>query len=113
MSREKALGIALGNINPITGEVIANFSPCKTKVFNSLLDNDETDYEYEIFSILSSARAWNSIILAGKRDSRRHSTTNFSKNVVVAKTSYQIRVRNCAFLVANAIKNLVLATRIS
>ena len=31
MSGEKALGIALGNINPITGEVIANFSPCKTK----------------------------------------------------------------------------------
>lgn len=40
MSREKALGIALGNINPITGEVIANFSPCKTKVSNSLLDNE-------------------------------------------------------------------------
>ena len=57
MSREKALGIALGNINPITGEVIANFSPCKTKVSNSLLDNDETDYEYEIFSILSCAHA--------------------------------------------------------
>ena len=37
MPREKALGIALGNINPITGEVIANFSPCKTKVSNSLL----------------------------------------------------------------------------
>lgn len=46
MSREKALGIALGNINPITGEVIANFSPCKTKVSNSLLDNDENDFEY-------------------------------------------------------------------
>ena len=31
----------------------------------------EDDYEYEIFSILSSARAWTSGILAGKRDSRR------------------------------------------
>ena len=57
MSREKALGIALGNINPITGEVIANFSPCKTKVSNSLLHDEENDYEYEIFSILSCARA--------------------------------------------------------
>ena len=28
--------------------------------------------------------------MAGKRDSRRHSTTNFSKNVVVAKTSYEM-----------------------
>ena len=54
MSGEKALGIALGNINPITGEVIANFSPCKTKVSNSLFDND---YECEIFLILSWARA--------------------------------------------------------
>ena len=43
MSGEKALGIALGNINPITGEVIANFSPCKTKVSNSLFDNDDND----------------------------------------------------------------------
>ena len=57
MSGEKALGIALGNINPITGEVIANFSPCKTEVSNSLLDDEETDYECEIFLILSWARA--------------------------------------------------------
>ena len=43
------------------------------------------------FSIPSSARAWTSIILAGKRDSRRHSTTSFacfSKDVVMMKTSY-------------------------
>ena len=32
MSKEKALGIALGNINPITGEALAEFSPRKTKV---------------------------------------------------------------------------------
>ena len=48
------------------------------------------DYEYEIFSILSSARALTSVILAGKRSSRRHSTTSFSENVVVAETSYQM-----------------------
>ena len=36
----------------------------------------------------SSARASTSVISAGKRDSR-HSTTSFSENVVVAKTSYR------------------------
>ena len=54
---------------------------------------DEDDYEYEIFSILSIdsiAHAWTSVILAGKRDNRRHSTTGFSENVVMAKTSYQM-----------------------
>ena len=29
------------------------------------------------------------IILAGKRDSRHHSTTSFSENVVVARTSFK------------------------
>ena len=51
---------------------------------------DEDGYQYEIFPILSSARAWTSVILAGKRDSSRHSTTRFSENVVVARASYQI-----------------------
>ena len=41
---------------------------------------DEDDYEYKIFSILSIAQAWTSVILAGKRDSRRHSTRSFSEN---------------------------------
>ena len=40
---------------------------------------DENDYEYEIFSIVSSACAWGSVILAGKRGSPRHSTTSFSE----------------------------------
>ena len=51
---------------------------------------DEDDYEYEIFSILSVAQAWTNVILAGKRDNRRHSTTSFSEEVVVAGTSYQV-----------------------
>ena len=51
---------------------------------------DEYDNECEIFSILSIARAWTSVILAGKRGSRRHSTASFSENVEVAKTSYQM-----------------------
>ena len=50
---------------------------------------DEYDNECEIFPILSIARAWTSVILAGKRGSRRHSTASFSENVEVAKTSYQ------------------------
>ena len=47
------------------------------------------DHEYEIFSVLSSACAWTSVILAGKRGSRRHSSTSFRANVVVARTRYQ------------------------
>ena len=42
------------------------------------------------WSILSSARARTHVILAGKSDSRRHSSTSFSVDVVVAKTSYQM-----------------------
>ena len=48
--------------------------------------------KYEISSILTSARVWTSVILAGKRGSRRHSTTSFSENVEVAETRYQMLV---------------------
>ena len=48
------------------------------------------DYENEIFSILRGARALTSVILAGKRDSRRHPTTCFNENIVVAETSYEM-----------------------
>ena len=52
--------------------------------------DSETKNEYE-FPILSIAHAWTSVILEGKRDSRRHSTTSFSENVVAAGTrSYQM-----------------------
>ena len=46
--------------------------------------------ENEIFSVLSTARAWTNVILAGESDNRRDSTTSFDENVVVAETSYQI-----------------------
>ena len=46
---------------------------------------NENDYEYEIFSVVNSARAWASVILAGKRGSRRHFTTSFSENVLVSE----------------------------
>ena len=41
-------------------------------------------------SQLRSARARINVILTGKCDSRRQSTASFSKNIVVAKTSYQM-----------------------
>ena len=46
---------------------------------------DKDDFEYEIFSTLSINHVWTSVILAGKRDSSRHSTTSFSENVEVAR----------------------------
>ena len=41
---------------------------------------------------------WTRVILAGKRDSRRHSTTSFSESVVVAGTSYQMCNRRFSIL---------------
>ena len=35
-------------------------------------------------------RARTNVILVGRRDSRRHSTTAFGENIVMAKTSYQM-----------------------
>ena len=49
---------------------------------------DEDDHNNDSFSILSSAHAGNIVIWAGKRDSRRHFTTDFCENVVVTETSY-------------------------
>ena len=51
---------------------------------------DKGDNENDISSILSSVRAWTSDIFAGKCDNRRHSTMGFSKNVLMAETSYQM-----------------------
>ena len=53
--------------------------------------------------MLRCAREWTSVVLAGKRDSRRHSTTSFSENVVVAETSYQ-NVRS--FIVLQTVEGL-------
>lgn len=40
MTREEAIGIALGNINPISNEVMADFSPEKTKIINPRSDDN-------------------------------------------------------------------------
>ena len=45
------------------------------------------------FSIISSANAWENVILAGKPHSGCHSTMSFSENVVVAETSCEIALR--------------------
>ena len=50
------------------------------RLLESFRFENEDDYEYQIFSILSSAGAWASVIFAGKRDSRRLSATGYSKN---------------------------------
>ena len=49
-------------------------------VTQSFRFEDDNNYEYYIFSVLSSAHAGASVILAGKSDSRRHFTTGFSKS---------------------------------
>ena len=55
---------------------------------------DDDVYKDEIFSILSIARVWTSVVLAGKHDGRRNSSAGFSKNVIVAETSYQMLMLN-------------------
>ena len=57
-------------------------------IIESFRFSDEDDYECEISSVLSYLRRQRHF--GGKRGNRRHSTTSFSENVVVAGTSYQI-----------------------
>ena len=71
-------------------------SHSKTESFRFYMN--EYDDEYEILSMLSSVRAWNSVILAGKRGSRRRSPSSFSVNIVVAETSYQmLEILSCCY----------------
>ena len=62
-------------------------------------------------ALVSITHAWTNAILAGKRDSRRHSTMSFSENVLVAGTSYQMlsfcyqeRAFKTSFSINNRIK---------
>ena len=61
-------------------------------VNNSCVNTVRQHFPWSILyiSILSIARAWVSFILEGKRDSRRHSTTGFSKYVLVVGTSLSL-----------------------
>ena len=85
-----------GDVDPTFAELTSDkitqnvwFHPDNTIESFRFWDDDD-DYEYEIFSILSTAHVWTSVILAGKCGSRRHSTMSFSENVGVAGTSYQM-----------------------
>ena len=70
--------------------VMTELSVPSARILENLRFWDQDDYDYEIFPVLSVTHAWASVILAGKRDSRRHSTTTFSENVLVAWKSYQM-----------------------
>ena len=70
--------------------VMTELSVPSARILENLRFWDQDDYDYEIFPILSVTHAWASVILAGKRDSRRRPTTTFSENVVVAWKSYQM-----------------------
>ena len=80
MSTKNSKGVGYG--------VRERFPPLSLSLVSFLLENvrfrDEDD------SIPNSALARTNVILAGKRGSRRHSTTSCSTNIVVAETSYQI-----------------------
>ena len=57
MSREKALGIAVGNINPITGEVLADFNSRETKVTRAGTEVCAKEHgQGQMFSQLAMAR---------------------------------------------------------
>ena len=56
----------------------------------SLRFEENNNYEYKIFLILSIAGTWTGAILAGKHDSHGHSGTKFRMNVVVVEMSYQM-----------------------
>ena len=78
--------------HPLIDKTIVLTEPAvaRAQLLESFRFRDEDNYEYEIFTVLSISHAWTNVILAEKRDSRRHTTTSFSENVVVAGTSYQM-----------------------
>ena len=63
-----------------SSDCFESFSPLNNVVTEGVITTRSNrmkfrlDYEYELFSLPSIALAWTSVILAGKRDSRRHST---------------------------------------
>ena len=57
-----------------TERLLGMSRPVLTEIFEF---QDEDDYECTILLVVSSARVWSSIILAGKRDSRRNCNMGF------------------------------------
>ena len=75
------------NTDPIHWSLLRNFKVEKIRDLQ-VLRRDRL--RVRVLSTKYCVRAWISVILAGKRDSRRHSTTSFGENVVVAETSFII-----------------------
>ena len=63
-----------------TERLLGMSRPVLTEVFEF---QDEDDYECTILLVVSSARVWSSIILAGKRDSRRNSNMGFYGSILI------------------------------
>lgn len=66
-------------------KLINKHAQCGPKGETFRFSKDEDDHDHEICAYVRPI-----VILSGKLDSRRHSTTRFCKKVVVAETSYQI-----------------------
>ena len=75
------------NVIKLLGPLCWNTGALQYSAFDS---KTSTTASIRFSQLLSSARAWTSVILAGKRDSRRHSTTSFSENVALADRSFKV-----------------------
>ena len=73
---------------PLSGRPSIKWSVIKVSNNNNFEDAERL--RVGDYLILSIARSFTNVILAGKRDSCRYFTTSFSLNVVVAETSYQM-----------------------
>ena len=74
-------------------QLLYSFCELMTSSHYRTLDSEtRTNTSTRFSQILSIAHAWSSVILAGKRDNRRHSTTSFIENVSRGNggTSYQM-----------------------
>ena len=81
-------GLVLLNSSPSVRSKYRAFST--NSVLPQMLQESEDHYESEIFSILSSAHSWTSVIFSGKRDNRHRSATGFSG--IVTQTGYRMSV---------------------
>ena len=84
-----------------TERLLGMSRPVLTEIFEF---QDEDDYECTILLVVSSARVWSSIILAGKRDSRRNSNMGFLRVYI----NTDIRVVRLEKFVIAMIKQLII-----
>ena len=86
-----------------TERLLGMSRPVLTEIFEF---QDEDDYECTILLVVSSARVWSSIILAGKRDSRRNSNMGFLRVYI----NTDIRAVRLEKFVTVMIKQLIITT---